>query len=105
MLVLNNDNAGSGRSSTVDQDTETRWSQGKRRLLDLDSISFHQGGLLMSNKNCELPQGSFITSYEGYEEVHVPALKAKPYEAGEDIEDIRYAGVGSASFCWDGTAE
>ena len=42
----------------------------------------------MANKKCELPTGSFRTPHKGYEEVHVPALKAKPYETGEKIVKI-----------------
>ncbi|TVU35736.1 hypothetical protein EJB05_17639, partial [Eragrostis curvula] len=60
----------------------------QKQLLDLDSLSFHQGGLLMANKECKLPQGSFRVLHKGYEEVHVPALKAKPYETGEKIVKI-----------------
>ena len=37
----------------------------------------------MANKKCQLPDGSFRKQRKGYEEVHVPALKPKPYEAGE----------------------
>ncbi|KAF0895374.1 hypothetical protein E2562_012405 [Oryza meyeriana var. granulata] len=72
----------------VDRDMESGWLKGQRQLLDLDSLSFHQGGLLMANKKCELPPGSFRTPHKGYEEVHVPALKSKPYETGEKIVKI-----------------
>lgn len=37
----------------------------------------------MANKRCQLPDGSFRKQRKGYEEVHVPALKPKPYETGE----------------------
>ena len=37
----------------------------------------------MANKRCQLPDGSFRKQRKGYEEVHVPALKSKPYETGE----------------------
>ena len=72
----------------VDRDTESGWLKGQRQLLDLDSIAFHQGGLLMANKKCELPAGSFRTPHKGYEEVHVPALKPKPMEEGERFVKI-----------------
>nr|WJH19483.1 U5-200K [Euglena gracilis] len=52
-----------------------------RTLLDLETLSFEQGGHFMSNKKCELPQGSFRQSRKGYEEVHVPAVK--PKDVGE----------------------
>ena len=33
-----------------------------RRAVDLDALSFGQGGHLMSNRSCDLPKGSFRTS-------------------------------------------
>ncbi|KQJ92834.1 DExH-box ATP-dependent RNA helicase DExH12 [Brachypodium distachyon] len=90
--LLNNDNTagtdGPRDRRAVDRDMESGWLKGQRQLLDLDSLSFHQGGLLMANKKCELPEGSFRTPHKGYEEVHVPALKARPYGAGEKIVKI-----------------
>lgn len=68
---------------TVDREVESGWLKGQRQLLDLENIAFHQGGLLMANKKCELPPGSYRTPHKGYEEVHVPALKAKPLEDNE----------------------
>lgn len=65
------------------------WSKGQqRKALDLDSLSFHQGGFLMANKRCELPQGSYRAAKKGYDEVHVPALKPKPLEDGEELVKI-----------------
>jgi len=72
----------------AERDMESGWLKGQRQLLDLESLSFQQGGLFMANKKCELPTGSFRTPHKGYEEVHVPALKAKPYETGEKIVKI-----------------
>ncbi|XP_078443956.1 DExH-box ATP-dependent RNA helicase DExH12-like [Wolffia australiana] len=72
----------------VDREVESGWLKGQRQLLDLDSIMFHQGGLLMANKKCELPSGSFRTPHKGYEEVHVPALKPKPMEDNEKFVRI-----------------
>ena len=46
-------------------------------------MTFKDGSHLMANKRCQLPDGSFRKQRKGYEEVHVPALKPKPYEAGE----------------------
>ncbi|KAJ3224615.1 DEIH-box ATPase [Clydaea vesicula] len=40
--------------------------------IDLEELAFTQGGHLNTNKNCKLPQGSFIKSKKGYKEVHVP---------------------------------
>ncbi|KAG9310011.1 putative RNA helicase [Chiua virens] len=46
-----------------------------KRILDLESMAFSQGGHLMSNKKCKLPEGSFKKSGKGYDEIHVPAPK------------------------------
>uniref|UniRef100_A0A0D3BL10 DEAD/DEAH box helicase domain-containing protein n=1 Tax=Brassica oleracea var. oleracea TaxID=109376 RepID=A0A0D3BL10_BRAOL len=46
-------------------------------MLDLESLYFDQGGLLMANKKCDLPSGSYRTHDKGYEEVHVPAVSKK----------------------------
>ncbi|KAD2067453.1 hypothetical protein E3N88_41917 [Mikania micrantha] len=76
------------RREIVDRDAENGWLNGQRQLLDLESISFHQGGLLMANKKCELPLGSYRNHSKGYEEVHVPALKPKPLAADEKLVKI-----------------
>ncbi|KAL3514908.1 hypothetical protein ACH5RR_027625 [Cinchona calisaya] len=76
------------RRGLADRDADGGWLTGQRQLLDLDSLAFHQGGLLMANKKCELPGGSFRNQKKGYEEVHVPALKPKPLAAGEELVKI-----------------
>ncbi|KAF8377551.1 hypothetical protein HHK36_030933 [Tetracentron sinense] len=76
------------RRGFVDRDAESGWLKGQRQLLDLESIAFHQGGLLMANKKCELPLGSYRNHSKGYEEVHVPALKPKPLAPGEELIKI-----------------
>ncbi|KAL3845926.1 hypothetical protein ACJIZ3_003329 [Penstemon smallii] len=76
------------RRERVDRDADGGWLKGQRQLLDLDSLAFNQGGLLMANKKCELPDGSFKNQKKGYEEVHVPALKPKPLAAGEQLVKI-----------------
>ncbi|KAK6927878.1 Sec63 domain [Dillenia turbinata] len=76
------------RRGLVDRDGDGGWLKGQRQLLDLDSIAFHQGGLLMANKKCELPLGSYRNHSKGYEEVHVPALKPKPLADDEKIVKI-----------------
>lgn len=43
-----------------------------RKMVDIDSLIFTQGGHLMSNKKVKLPQGSFKRTGKGYEEIHVP---------------------------------
>ncbi|KAF6148789.1 hypothetical protein GIB67_038122 [Kingdonia uniflora] len=67
---------------------ESGWVKGQRQLLDLDSIAFSQGGLLMSNKKCELPPSSYRTQNKGYEEVHVPAPTRKPFGEDEKLIEI-----------------
>eukprot|EP00741_Cyanophora_paradoxa_P005239 tig00000865_g5079.t1 len=59
-----------------------------RGTVDLEALSFAQGGHLMANKSCQLPPGSFRTQKKGYEEVHVPALKAKPFADDEKLVNI-----------------
>jgi pre-mRNA-splicing helicase BRR2 len=54
-----------------------------RQTVDLEGMAFSQGGRLMSNKKCKLPDGSFKRSKKGYEEIHVPAPKKKDPVAGE----------------------
>ncbi|KAJ7219396.1 putative RNA helicase [Mycena pura] len=48
-----------------------------KRAVDLESMAFSQGGHLMSNKKCKLPEGSFKRARKGFEEIHVPAPKKK----------------------------
>uniref|UniRef100_A0A674NY69 Activating signal cointegrator 1 complex subunit 3 n=1 Tax=Takifugu rubripes TaxID=31033 RepID=A0A674NY69_TAKRU len=59
-----------------------------RQLLDLDDLAFTQGSHFMANKRCQLPDGSFRKQRKGYEEVHVPALKAKPFAENEVLVGI-----------------
>ena len=37
----------------------------------------------MANKRCQLPSGSFRQTKKGYEEIHVPAQKSKPFDVKE----------------------
>ncbi|XP_026402952.1 DExH-box ATP-dependent RNA helicase DExH12-like [Papaver somniferum] len=76
------------RGPVIDGDSESGWLKGQRQLLDLESISFQQGGLLMANKKCTLPDGSYRNHSKGYEEVHVPAPKLKPLAPGEELIKI-----------------
>ncbi|CAL8467727.1 g7265 [Coccomyxa elongata] len=59
-----------------------------RTTVDFESLAFVQEGHFMSNKKCDLPKGSHRTAFKGYEEVHVPALKAKPFEKDERLIEI-----------------
>jgi pre-mRNA-splicing helicase BRR2 len=47
------------------------------RLINLENLVFDQGNHLMSNRNVKLPQGSTRRQFKGYDEIHVPAPKAK----------------------------
>lgn len=51
--------------------------QPSSRLVNLDNIVFNQGNHLMTNPSVKLPQGSTRRQFKGYEEIHVPAPKAK----------------------------
>ena len=48
-----------------------------KRLINLESLVFDQGNHLMTNPNVKLPQGSTKRNFKGYEEIHVPAPKAR----------------------------
>ncbi|KAL3318570.1 hypothetical protein Ciccas_002773 [Cichlidogyrus casuarinus] len=63
-------------------------SAGSATVLDLDELMFDQGGRLMANKRCQLPDGSFRKQKKSYEEVHVPALKPKPMGDKEKLIKI-----------------
>ena len=45
------------------------------KMVDLESMAFTQGGHLMTNTRCELPEKSWRAQKKGYEEVHVPAVR------------------------------
>jgi len=47
------------------------------RLVNLDNIVFDQGNHLMTNPSVKLPPGSTRRQFKGYEEIHVPAPRAK----------------------------
>uniref|UniRef100_A0AAQ4RIN1 U5 small nuclear ribonucleoprotein 200 kDa helicase n=1 Tax=Gasterosteus aculeatus aculeatus TaxID=481459 RepID=A0AAQ4RIN1_GASAC len=77
-------------------------SMATRQLLDLDDLAFTQGSHFMANKRCQLPDGSFRKQRKGYEEVHVPALKPKPFADDEVLVPIeklpKYAQAGFEGF-------
>jgi pre-mRNA-splicing helicase BRR2 len=60
-----------------------------KKILDLESMAFSQGGHLMSNKKCKLPEGSFKRSRKGFEEIHVPfAKRPSGLPAGEKLVPV-----------------
>ncbi|CAJ1958047.1 unnamed protein product [Sphenostylis stenocarpa] len=77
-----------GRRGLADRDGESGWLKGQRQMLDLDSIAFAQGGFFMAKKKCDLPDGSYRHLSKGYEEIHVPALKAKALDPNEKLVKI-----------------
>lgn len=58
--------------------------------ISLEDLSFRDGGHLMTNQRCELPEKSWRAQKKGYEEVHVPAVKAivPPNERLVEIVDL-----------------
>lgn len=61
---------------------------GQRKILELEEMTFAQGSHFMANKRCQLPDGSFRKQRKGYEEVHVPALKPKPFDEKEELQPV-----------------
>uniref|UniRef100_A0A674AU56 U5 small nuclear ribonucleoprotein 200 kDa helicase n=1 Tax=Salmo trutta TaxID=8032 RepID=A0A674AU56_SALTR len=95
------------RKSRVDNDLESMdidhgESMTPKQLLDLEDLAFTQGSHFMANKRCQLPDGSFRKQRKGYEEVHVPALKPKPFADDEVLVTIeklpKYAQAGFEGF-------
>ncbi|GAB0200183.1 U5 small nuclear ribonucleoprotein 200 kDa helicase [Grus japonensis] len=76
-----------------------------QQVLDLEDLVFTQGSHFMANKRWQLPDGSFRRQRKGYEEVHMPALKPKPFGSEESLvarairnvemtqEDVRLIGL------------
>ncbi|MCP9262026.1 hypothetical protein DINM_005324 [Dirofilaria immitis] len=73
------------KRARVQQQRRIAEAEGSRTALDLDDLAFSQGSHLMSNKRCHLPDGSYRKQKKSYEEVHVPALKPKPFEENEKL--------------------
>jgi pre-mRNA-splicing helicase BRR2 len=73
-----------------------------RKLINLENLMFDQGNHLMTNPNVKLPQGSTKRTFKGYEEIHVPAPKAKrepnerPNMPASELPDWARQGFGSA---------
>ncbi|XP_050375603.1 DExH-box ATP-dependent RNA helicase DExH12-like [Argentina anserina] len=87
---LKDESGGDGdrsRRGLGDGDADDAWLKSQSQLLDLDSLAQEQSRLLVSKK-CVLPDGSFRHASKGYEEVHVPALKPKPFDADEKLVKI-----------------
>ncbi|CAG9768745.1 unnamed protein product [Ceutorhynchus assimilis] len=78
----------SDEEDEIDDDLEKNQVAGNRKLIDFEDLVFSQGSHFMANKRCQLPDGSFRKQRKGYEEVHVPALKPKPYADDEKLQPI-----------------
>ena len=80
------------RKTGVDDDDEDPMDgskiEGARKILELEDLTFTQGSHFMASKKCQLPDGSFRKQRKGYEEVHVPALKPKPFDDDEKLMPI-----------------
>ncbi|XP_008218414.1 PREDICTED: DExH-box ATP-dependent RNA helicase DExH12-like [Prunus mume] len=87
---LKDESGGDGdraRRGLVDRDVDSGWLKSQAQLLDLDSIAQEQSRLLVSKK-CVLPDGSYRHPSKGYEEIHVPALKPRPFDPDERLVKI-----------------
>ena len=90
-----------GHSQEDTKDGTLRGGLQPQRLINLDNLVFQQGNHLMTNPNVKLPQGSTKRTFKGYEEIHVPAPKAKkdPNERNiptSELPDWARQGFGSA---------
>ncbi|VEU37035.1 unnamed protein product [Pseudo-nitzschia multistriata] len=63
-------------SDKMDIDSDSKVKKEEAVELDLDQLVFREGAHTMSNKQCDLPDSSWRAMKKGYEEVHVPAVKA-----------------------------
>jgi hypothetical protein len=63
-----------------------------KQTVDLESMAFSQGGHLMSNKKCMLPDSSFKHARKGYKEI--PCAETEATCSGWDSTCIRSATVG-----------
>ncbi|KAF2132591.1 pre-mRNA splicing helicase-like protein [Dothidotthia symphoricarpi CBS 119687] len=76
--------------------------QPSSRMVNLENIVFDQGNHLMTNPSVKLPQGSTRRQFKGYEEIHVPAPKAKrdanepPNMPTSELPDWARAGFGNS---------
>jgi len=56
--------------------------------VDLAALAFEEGGHIMSNETCELPENSETIEMKGYKEIHVPAAQPKPMGRDERLVPI-----------------
>ncbi|CAH1101603.1 unnamed protein product [Psylliodes chrysocephalus] len=77
-----------GKHESDIMDLASSQVSGSRHVVDFEDLVFSQGSHFMANKRCQLPDGSFRKQRKGYEEVHVPALKPKPFGENEKLVPI-----------------
>eukprot|EP00457_Paulinella_chromatophora_P000104 gb/GEZN01000104.1/.p1 GENE.gb/GEZN01000104.1/~~gb/GEZN01000104.1/.p1 ORF type:complete len:2168 (+),score=390.44 gb/GEZN01000104.1/:405-6908(+) len=65
---------------------EVVWHNRPKQILDLESLAF-EGGHFMSNEQVQLPKSEVIHR-KGFQEVHIPPLKSKPFLPGEKLKPI-----------------
>ena len=58
------------------------------KAIDLEALEFHEGGHLNTNRKTTLPETAWRAQKDGYEEIHVPALKPKPLRPNEKLIPI-----------------
>ncbi|EOA28486.1 hypothetical protein CARUB_v10024696mg [Capsella rubella] len=89
--LMDDDSGGDGyrsmRDVDVDSDIENGWLKSQRRVLDLESLAFNQGGFMRENKKCELPDRSCRIRGKEYDEVHVPWV-SKKFDSNEKLVKI-----------------
>ena len=63
----------------VEENVPAHWRIA-RKVLDLESLAFYEGGRFMANKTVVLPPGTQRIPHKGFEEVRVPAPPRPPPE-------------------------
>lgn len=78
------------RSNPEAMEVDDRSGQvpGHRETIELENLIFAAGSHFNSNKKCHLPEGSTRQMKKGYDEIHVPALKPKPFAPDETLVPI-----------------
>ncbi|KAF4324437.1 hypothetical protein G195_001421 [Phytophthora kernoviae 00238/432] len=69
--------------AAVKEESEGAPKKKPQHYIDVESLTFQEGGHLMSNRECRLPEGTWRAQKKGYEEVHVPAVRTKMAVAEE----------------------
>ncbi|KAF1790109.1 P-loop containing nucleoside triphosphate hydrolase [Phytophthora cactorum] len=75
----------------VDMEDVSRDAVKKEEMhyVDVESLAFQEGGHLMSNRECRLPEGTWRAQKKGYEEVHVPAWAQGAFKGMESLNRVQ----------------